>query len=133
MADVYLADTQIVIWSLISPHKLTASVQQVLQSSHVKVSEISLFEIAIKQKIGRLPNLSLSAAELASQLLVDGFELLPIHRRHIEAYDDIPLWNDHRDPFDRLLLATALVEEIPLISADEQFKKYKPLIQLLET
>ncbi len=132
MAEVYLTDTQVAIWSIVSPSKINRSVQLILQENSILVSEISLIEIAIKQKIGRLPELSLSIDELVIQLLTDGFQLLPIHRKHIAAYDQIPFFDDHRDPFDRLLLATALVEKISIISADEKFRLYVPTISLIE-
>ena len=53
-------------------------------------------------------------------LLKDGFEILSLKNSHIEAYERIQLIDTHRDPFDRLLLATSLSENIPIISADEK-------------
>lgn len=46
---------------------------------------------------------------------------MPITNNHLLAYDQIPFYADHRDPFDRLILATALAEQMPIISADEKF------------
>ena len=132
MKELFLADTQIIIWSLINPAKIFPNVRSVLQTSTVLVSEISLFEIAIKQKINRLPDLTLSVDELTSQLVSDGFRLMPIERKHIFAYSQIPLYDDHRDPFDRLLLATALVEGLTVISSDKNFTYYTNQIRLLE-
>ncbi|GAB3640051.1 type II toxin-antitoxin system VapC family toxin [Spirosoma arcticum] len=132
MAEFYLADTQVAIWSVVSPSKIKPSVQLILQENSIVVSEISLIEIAVKQKIGRLPGLSLSVDELATQLLTDGFYLLPVDRKHIAAYEQIPLFDDHRDPFDRLLLATALVEKVAVISSDEKFRLYVPIIRLID-
>lgn len=132
MKQFYLADTQIVIWSIISPKKITLSTQRILQENPIWVSEISLFEIAIKQKIGRLPELTLLVSDLINQLLNDGFQLLPIDLKHILAYEQIPLFDTHWDPFDRLLLATAQSEQIPIISADEKFKLYTSIIRLVE-
>lgn len=132
MEQIYLADTQIVIWSIISPSKITPTVQSILRENPIFVSEISLLEITIKQKIGRLPEMPLSVDALINQLLTDGFQLLPIARRHIAAYEQIPLFDNHRDPFDRLLLATALAEEVSIISADKNFRLYIPTIRLVE-
>jgi PIN domain nuclease of toxin-antitoxin system len=132
MEEMFLADTQVVIWSLISPAKIVPIVRSILQTSTIFVSEISLFEIAIKQKINRLPDLTLSVEELTSQLISDGFRLLPIEQKHIFAYSQIPLYDDHRDPFDRLLLATALAEGLTVISSDENFTYYTNQIRLFE-
>ncbi|MBD2754281.1 type II toxin-antitoxin system VapC family toxin [Spirosoma validum] len=132
MEQIYLADTQIVIWSIISPSKITPSVQTILRDNPILVSEVSLLEITIKQKIGRLPEFSLSVENLTTQLINDGFQLLPIERKYIAAYEQIPLFDNHRDPFDRLLLATAFSENIPIISADKNFRLYVPTIRLVE-
>lgn len=65
-------------------------------------------------------------------LLKDGFEILNLKNAHIETYEKIQLIDNHRDPFDRLLLATSLSENMPIISADENFKKYVSQINLIE-
>jgi PIN domain nuclease of toxin-antitoxin system len=128
----YLADTQILIWALISPEKLAPKNQNILQNNEVFISQISLFEIAIKQKIGKLPELPLSIDALTVQMQQDNFNLLPFSNAHLVAYDAIPLLEHHRDPFDRMLLATALSEDMPIISADPNFADYAPQIQLID-
>ncbi len=105
---------------------------QILQNNEIFVSQVSLFEIAIKQKIGKLPELPLTTALLAECIERDNFNLLPITINHIAAYDSIPLLENHRDPFDRLLLAIALSEDMPIISSDANFAHYKSHIQLVE-
>jgi PIN domain nuclease of toxin-antitoxin system len=62
----------------------------------------------------------------------DNFVLLEISTAHISKYDFVPLIEDHKDPFDRLIIATALSENLPLISADEKFKNYDSVITLIE-
>ena len=92
----YLVDTQIFIWTLISPENLTAQTNQILQNNQIFVSQVSLFEIAIKQKIGKLPELPLTITVLAERIEQDNFNLLPINTNHISAYDSIPLLENHR-------------------------------------
>ena len=128
----FIIDTQILIWSVISPNKLSSKVREILENNSIGVSQISLYEIAIKQKIGKLSELDLSISDLINSLLKDGFEILSLKNAHIEAYEKIQLIDNHRDPFDRLLLATSLSENIPIISADEKFKAYTSQIQLIE-
>lgn len=128
----YLADTQILIWAIISPSKLPAEVRILLTSNPIAVSQISILEIAIKQKIGKLPELPLDISELYEILSEDGFEVIPLKSDHIAKYGSIPLLANHNDPFDRLLLATAYVESIPIISVDENFKLYKEIIRLVD-
>ncbi|SOD81327.1 type II toxin-antitoxin system VapC family toxin [Spirosoma fluviale] len=129
----FLADTQVLIWSIISPARLKPSVRATLEENPIWISQISLFEISIKQKIGKLPEFLISAADLIDQLYKDGFQLLPVKNEHIIAYHSIPLFPEHRDPFDRLILASALAENLVIISADERFRLYTPQIQLVVT
>jgi len=89
-----------------------------------------LFEISIKQKIGKLPGVKVSVEEIYDQAIADGFTFLPIQNQHIYRYAEIPLVKDHRDPFDRLLVATALEEKVTILSADEQLKLYADIINV---
>lgn len=127
----YLIDTQVLIWALISPEKLSVAARDYLQTSTIYVSVISLFGIAIKQKIGKLKDLPVSTDKLVEQLKRDSFELMPLAIRHIAMYDVIQLLDDHRDPFDRLILATALAEQISVISADEKFSRYRNVVEVI--
>lgn len=112
----YLLDTQVLIWALASPSRLSVNTIDLLANNSIFVSHISLLEIAIKQRIGKLPELPISIRSVA----------------HINAYNGIPLHEEHRDPFDRLILATAYSEEMPVVSADRNFKIYKDVISLVE-
>lgn len=129
----YLLDTQIAIWSLEDHPNLTAPIRTILENPlhTLFVSPISLIEISIKFKLGKLPQFMMSVEEATKQLLNDGFELLPIELGQIYAYQSIPFYEDHRDPFDRMLLAVALYEQIPIISSDDKFGRYKPLVPVL--
>ena len=127
----YLIDTQILIWSLISPEKLSADIQARFTAGQIYVSQLSLLEIAIKQKINKLPELQIPIKELEGIIVRDGFQIVPLKTTHIIAYNDIPLQANHRDPFDRLLLATAYAESMAIISADLNFKFYSDIVELI--
>jgi PIN domain nuclease of toxin-antitoxin system len=129
-----LIDTQILIWlELLSPALSTKSRKLLTDpANRVFIPEICLFEIAIKQKIGKLPNLTWDTETIQNQILKDGFETMPIKIKHIAQYKSIPLFPDHRDPFDRLLIATAISEDMSLISSDPKFRLYSPELLLIE-
>ena len=127
----YLIDTQVLIWSLTSIGKISVSVKTILENNSIYVSQVSLFEIAIKQKIGKLPELTASIKDIIKRVESDGFILMEIKNEHFDGYEKIPLIDDHRDPFDRFLLATALSENFPIISADEKFQQYIPLVNVI--
>lgn len=129
----YLIDTQILIWYQLKSERLNPSIYELIKDSHnvIFVSAITIFEIAIKQKVGKLPEFDMPIAALSDLVIQDGFTLLDLKTAHIAAYAEIPLLPQHRDPFDRLLLATALSENISIISADKNFALYQPQIQLV--
>ncbi|MCF0073356.1 type II toxin-antitoxin system VapC family toxin [Dyadobacter sp. CY261] len=129
----YLLDTQIAIWSLEDHANLKPAIRNILENpdNSVLISPISLIEISIKLKLGKLPQFTVGIEEVASQLLRDGFEILPLVLGQIYAYQLVPFYDDHRDPFDRMLLAISLHEQIPIISSDEKFERYQPLISVL--
>ncbi|QJD79645.1 type II toxin-antitoxin system VapC family toxin [Spirosoma rhododendri] len=130
----YLIDTQILIWFELNGSELKPAIREMLIDGRnsIWVAQLSLFEIAIKQTIGKLPDLRWDTITLANQLEQDGFLLLPLKTAHIAVYNSIPLLANHRDPFDRLLMASAIAEGLTIISADEQFRRYVPQIQLVE-
>ena len=131
----YLIDTQILIWFQLFDTKLKPEIYELITDDEdtIFVSQVSLFEIAIKQKIGKLSELDKRIGDLITLIKKDGFEILPIKNEHIVAYNDVPLFADqHKDPFDRLIIATAISENLPIISADEKFKLYGSLINLIE-
>lgn len=129
----YLLDTQIAIWSLEDHPNLKEPIRKILENptNTLFVSPISLMEIAIKLKLGKLPQFIVSVEEVTKQMLNDGFELLPLELGQVCAYQSIPLFEDHRDPFDRMLLSVALHEQISIISSDEKFGRYEPFVQVL--
>ena len=69
--------------------------------------------------------------ELIQKAKTAGFVLLPVSLAHIQAYRQIPFHTDHRGPFDRLILATALAEQMPIISADEKFSRYRDVVKII--
>ncbi len=114
--------------------KLKATLRSLIENpAHTMfVSQFSLMEISIKLNLGKLPEFIVSVEFITSQLLSDGFEILPVSNNHIFSYQKVPFYEDHRDPFDRLLLATALSEQIPIISIDEKFPRYRPFITVID-
>lgn len=129
-----IIDTQILIWYLLDSKHLKKHIKQLISDmdNTVFVSQVSLYEIAIKQTIGKLPQLDIAITELERLILSSGLQLLPISNKHIQYYSSIPLHIIHRDPFDRLIIATVACEDMDIVSADENFKLYQSYIRLIE-
>jgi PIN domain nuclease of toxin-antitoxin system len=130
----YLIDTHIAIWALENNERISQKVKRILEDKNIEIllSQVSLYEIAIKQKLGKLPEVTHSIQDLVIELEAIDFQIIPVKNEHINAYNSIELQENHRDPFDRLIIATAFEENIPLISADEKFKSYRSQIQLID-
>jgi len=119
----YILDTHVVLWSMSDPYKLSQAAQQILldRSCQKFISISSVWEIAIKNRIGKL-SLENGLAEVYSEIEMFGVGLLNIDQQHIEFYTTLPLL--HRDPFDGIIVATALLENMTIVTADENIQKY---------
>lgn len=129
----YLLDTQIVIWILTEPDKIPAEIKKLITSkdNQLVVSNASLLEITIKQTINKLPEFTATTSEIVEQLQIIDIQLKDISTKYIENYKNIPLLHDHRNPFDRIILATGLAEDIPVISSDAKFQRYSDIITVI--
>jgi PIN domain nuclease of toxin-antitoxin system len=119
-----LLDTHTFIWWAIQKARLSATTLAAMQNTQnqLMLSIASLWEMQLKTQLGKLHfNLPLSQL-IEDQQRVNGLQLLPIEPDHIYALGQ--LLYHHKDPFDRLLIAQALTENLPMVSADPVFKAY---------
>jgi len=122
-----LLDTHVLLWALAEPDRLPEDVQERLISpdNEVLFSAASVWEIAIKAQIGRLP-LSIPVEEIVETAQASGFQELPIQSVHAAGVYRLPLY--HRDPFDRILVAQAIAEPAHLFTADKTLARYSELV-----
>ena len=118
-----LLDTHLLVWAMGEPERLPAGCAAMLEdpSNSLVFSVASLWELVIKQALGR-PDFNLEPSLLRQALLGGGWQELPIEASHALAVSQLPPL--HRDPFDRLLLAQALVDGLLLLTADSQLSLY---------
>ena len=128
-----LLDTQILIWFQLNDAQLPRRIRLLIEdpANEVVISQLSFIEITIKQVTNRLPTFTVLTEERANTAETDGFVILPVSLNHVIAYRQIPFYADHRDPFDRLILATALAEKMPIISADGHFHLYRDIVEVI--
>lgn len=119
-----ILDTHTFIWFVIDSPKLSANVKSQIEDENNEklISAASIWEIAIKQSTGKLYFGLPFRVLIEQQLSANSIELLNINLDHIEVVVTLPF--HHRDPFDRLIIAQAMVEQIPLLSADSAFDAY---------
>lgn len=118
----FLIDTVVFIWALNSPELISKKAMAVLNDAKAvcEISAVSITEVAIKQSIGKLT--------FNSDDIVHGIEglklnILPYTSNHALQLFTLPM--HHNDPFDRQIIAQAVVENIPILTVDQKFRLYK--------
>jgi len=113
-----LLDTHLLLWAAGQPDRLSKTARDLIEAdgSELIFSTASLWEIVIKRGLGR-EDFKVDARLLRRGLLDNGYTELPIASEHVVAIDTLPPL--HKDPFDRVLVAQALVEGIILLTTDE--------------
>jgi len=113
-----LLDTHSFLWFVLNDPQLSGTAQSLIgdPANEVLISPASYWEIAIKVALGKLDLHAPYDDFMQRGIVGNDFEVLPIEPRHTSILTTLPL--HHRDPFDRLLVAQAMVESVPLVSAD---------------
>lgn len=119
----FLLDTHTFLWFINGSNQLSSTSKKTIQNpNNTKyISIASLWEIAIKIQLDKL-KLHFTFDELKNQILQNGFQILPIIFEHTAQISNLELI--HRDPFDRLIIAQAIVEQLTIITKDDIFGKY---------
>lgn len=117
-----LLDTHSVAWAILQVDKLSQPARQTIEepSNQVHVSICSAWEIAIKVGLGKWPEAKVLLHTFEVQIEDAGFVLLPIKVAHVRVAG--LMQGSHRDPFDRLLVAQASVEDLTLVTSDAKVR-----------
>ena len=119
----YLLDTHSFLWFINGDEQLSEKAKTAIQDPYATkyVSIVSFWEIAIKISLGKI-KLDMAYQDLQQHVSVNGFDILPITFEHTIELTTLDF--HHRDPFDRIIIAQALIEKFVLISKDSNFDKY---------
>jgi PIN domain nuclease of toxin-antitoxin system len=119
-----LLDTHIILWWVNEHEKLSSEAKAMLRNdaNTIYISIASAWEIAIKASLGKLSGFDGGAKTFLTKIKDMPVCLLPILPHHVEMVETLPFI--HRDPFDRMLIATAKAEGMAIITADENIHKY---------
>ncbi len=123
----YLLDTHVFLWMLLHTDKLSKKVYNVLEDSgkEIYLSAISLWEIAIKHKLRKLDLGGVDIRLLPNVAAQSDVKIITPEPYDFITYSELPLKKEHHDPFDRLLIHTAIRNNLILISKDKKFEQYK--------
>ncbi len=119
----YLLDTHTLLWFLNEDQQLKPSTLELIENADlIYVSIASLWEIAIKYSLGKLSLPNDYKKIFPYQLTQNDIDVLPIKIHHIYGINHLEF--HHRDPFDRIIIAQSMAEDLPIISKDGVFDKY---------
>ena len=117
-------DTHIALWMINEHEKLSPSAKALLLNDEYKlfISIVSLWEVVLKVSLGKLSELDGGANALLLKIESLPIEILNITTDHIKIIESLPFI--HRDPFDRILVATAMASDMTILTADSNIPKY---------
>jgi PIN domain nuclease of toxin-antitoxin system len=120
----YLIDTHILIWYALNDNQLSPKITDVIKdlNNQIFLSKASLWEMAIKINIGKLDLQDIPFENLEKLLSANNIIILDIQFKHFNALLSLPLY--HADPFDRLIISQAVIDDFTVISDDNKFKLY---------
>jgi PIN domain nuclease of toxin-antitoxin system len=118
-----LLDTHAFIWFVENDESLPASLKTQIEDTdnEIFISIVSLWEIAIKTSLGKL-EMAINLPSIINKIEENGFIMLPIFPEHTVCVASLPF--HHKDPFDRMLIAQTIVEQLKIISKDGVFDSY---------
>ena len=117
-----IIDTHTLLWFMFDDSKLPEkALSRIKTDDRVYVSIASLWEIAIKQSLGKL-EIKNSVQEIAKKCSEANIDIMPIVPKHLDCIKELP--GIHNDPFDRLIIAQAITENMSLITKDSIIPKY---------
>lgn len=119
-----LLDTHAFLWWLAGDDFLSIAAQSAIadERNGIFISAASAWEITTKHRIGKLPGVAAIIADLDGAIADQGFIGLPISLRHGQTAGTLP--GPHRDPFDRMLIAQAMLDDLVLVSNEQSFDAY---------
>lgn len=124
-----LLDTHFAFWWQTGDPRVTEDVRNVVEAAdETFVSSVSLWELTIKAGLGRV---RIDLPAFAEQVESMGFTWLPIKNTHILTLTVLPGFDDHRDPFDRLLVAQSMSEPLVLLTVDGKLGRYGSTIRVV--
>lgn len=124
-----LLDTHYAFWWQTGDARIRGEILALVDSAdEVFVSQVSLWELSIKASLGKI---RIDLPTFAEQVEAMGFGWLGISNAHILKLAELPVFDDHRDPFDRLLVAQSLAEPLILLSRDLKLAQYGSTIRVL--
>jgi len=127
-----LIDSHTLLWFTEGDSSLSDKALDLLNNpeNSVFVSMVTFYEFALKVNIGKL-KLGKTIKEFYKQTIKAKIEVLPINSIYLSTLSNLPQFPNHKDPFDRLIIATAITDKLTIVSIDSKFELYKELVTII--
>lgn len=122
----YLIDTHILIWLAVSPEKVSKKICEIIENpqNSISISTVSLWEIAIKLAIKKLDLQGIEISDLVQFCSEQNIEIVQLPVSAVKKYAEIPIKENHKDPFDRALIALCISDDYVFLSHDGKLEQY---------
>ncbi len=122
----FLLDTHTFLWAVLNTEKLSKKVFDILEDTHntIIVNTISFWELSIKEQLGKITFDNIDIRHFPNIATECGFEILSCGAYDFVTYKELPLMQNHKDPFDRMLIHSAIRGNLILLSKDSSFEQY---------
>ena len=123
----YLLDTHTLIWAMVDRSKLSKLALKILQDydAHLFVSAVSFWEIALKNGKGKLDLVNFQLQHIPYYCGKLGVQQIPLTPEDAISYSKLPFAEEHKDPFDRMLICQSISGDYTLVSRDDKMKSYE--------
>ncbi|SMF49930.1 type II toxin-antitoxin system VapC family toxin [Pseudobacteriovorax antillogorgiicola] len=122
----YLLDTCALIFYLQDEGSIAEEIESLIARHEVSYSVINIWEMSLKRRLGKLNSPPIDR-EFTDQLAKCFRSSVSVEDAHIVAMDNLPVFDDHKDPFDRLIIAQAISENLTVVTSDDKFSRYDGL------
>ena len=122
----YILDTHYILWTLFKPELINNKIKEILENDKdIKyVSAISLWEISLKYSLGKLEFEGTNPTEIHEKIIESGFTIIPIEDEQFSSFYKLSKKEEHKDPFDRMIIWQAISNNYTLITNDKKIKQY---------
>jgi PIN domain nuclease of toxin-antitoxin system len=124
---IFLIDTHAFIWSILEPKNLSKKVKEIIldKNSEICVSTVSFWEISLKTRIKKFSFESISVNDFPKYARDMDFTIIEMKEQEAVTFHELPLKENHKDPFDRMLIWQSIIKNMIMISKDSSFEQYK--------
>jgi len=124
---IYLLDTHALIWTILETDKLSKNIKDIIidRNNKICVSTVSFWEISLKTRIGKFSFEKIKIKDFPKYIREMDFTIKDLEEKETITFYEFPLKENHKDPFDRMLIWQAITKDMIMISKDKLFRQYK--------